>query len=316
MPPHNGHVFLCDFARNYADHLTILVCSLPDDPVDGKLRFDWMRELFPDCRVIHFSEVVPQEPSDHPEFWSIWRSIVRSAHPEPLDFVFASDAYGARLASEMDARFVPVDPLRQAVNISGTSVRANPYRHWHHLPAPVRAYFAQTVCVVGPESTGKSALVRNLASRFKTVGLAEYGRTHTDTFGTAVSAEDLCRIVRGHRSAEFAAKRNANRILVSDTDPLMTCVWADMLLGQRPECLLDTGPIADYYLLMDVDVPWVDDGTRYFPAHEDRSRFMSLCRAELERRGADYVLVRGDWQVRFEESVSAILTRFPWLEGG
>ena len=47
MPPHAGHVHLCETARRLVDRLTILVCWQPDDPVPGPLRLQWMRELFP-----------------------------------------------------------------------------------------------------------------------------------------------------------------------------------------------------------------------------------------------------------------------------
>ena len=42
MPPHQGHVLLCDFARAYCETLTILVCSLESEPIPGRLRHAWM----------------------------------------------------------------------------------------------------------------------------------------------------------------------------------------------------------------------------------------------------------------------------------
>lgn len=39
MPPHAGHAYLCEFGSSYVEQLTILVCSLPDDPIPGALRF-------------------------------------------------------------------------------------------------------------------------------------------------------------------------------------------------------------------------------------------------------------------------------------
>src|SRR5690242_12083484 len=98
MPPHNGHVTLCDFAKSYCDGLTVLVCTRPSEPIDGNLRLAWMRELCPETRVVHYDREVPQEPSEHPDFWTIWRGIVRGVHPEPIDLVFASEDYGSRLA--------------------------------------------------------------------------------------------------------------------------------------------------------------------------------------------------------------------------
>ena len=67
-PPHEGHVFLGQFARHHCDELTILVCTLDRDPIAGELRHAWMKELFPNCRVVHHSTDVPQEPADHPDF--------------------------------------------------------------------------------------------------------------------------------------------------------------------------------------------------------------------------------------------------------
>ncbi|MCK4867652.1 MAG: AAA family ATPase, partial [Alphaproteobacteria bacterium] len=188
LPPHDGHVFLCDFARAYCDELTILVCTLEDDPIPGALRFQWMRELFPDCRVLHLAEDVPQEPADHPEFWDIWRGIVQRFHREPIDFVFASEDYGNRLAAEVGARFVPVDIPREAVPVSGEAIRADPFANWRYIPPPVRPYFAKKICIFGPESTGKTTLARDLAARLETVHVPEYGRVYTDTFGTDVGS--------------------------------------------------------------------------------------------------------------------------------
>ena len=51
MPPHAGHVTLVQSARALVDELTILFCSLPDDPIPGETRHAWLRELFPDCRI-------------------------------------------------------------------------------------------------------------------------------------------------------------------------------------------------------------------------------------------------------------------------
>jgi NadR type nicotinamide-nucleotide adenylyltransferase len=317
MPPHNGHLFLCDFASAYADAVTVLVCSLPDDPVAGALRLAWMREMLPRCRVLHLDEPgVPQQPADDPQFWPVWRGLVRRFHPEPLDFVFASEDYGRRLAEEVGARFVPVDPGRLAVPVSATQVRDDPFVAWPHLPPPVRAHYAAAVCLFGPESTGKSTLARRLAERFATVMVPEYGRIHTDRFGTDCAEEDLLRIARGHAAATRAARRQANRLLVLDTAPVLTAVWAEMLLGRRLDALERVEQPADLYLLTDIDVPWCDDGTRYFPDDATRRRFMARCRDELARRGLPFATLSGGWDARFEAATAAILERFPGLRAG
>lgn len=313
MPPHAGHVFLCDFARAYCRQLTILVCSLPDDPIPGERRLAWMRELFPDCRVLPFTEVVPQAPEDHPDFWDIWRGIVLASHPEPIDVVFASESYGARLAAEVGARFVPVDPGREMLGVSGTAVRADPFGQWRHIPAPVRPWFAGRVCLFGPESTGKTTLTQRLARHFDTVAVAEYGRTYTDAFGVDCTPTDLARIASGHMASVTAAARAANCILICDTDPVLTAVWSDMLVGARDPWFAGFDDLCDLYLLTSVDAPWVDDGTRYFPDDAERRRFFELCRGELDRRGARYVILSGDWETKFQAALKAVGEAFPGL---
>ena len=313
MPPHAGHIFLCDFARTYCQELTILVCSLADDPIPGAVRHRWMRELFPDCRVLHWDQDIPQAPEDHPDFWAIWRDCVRTLHPEPIDVVFASEAYGAKLAQELGAVFAPVDPGRSVMPISGTAVRRDPFGAWAYIPRPVRPYFVRRVCLFGPESTGKTTLALQLADRFGTVCAPEYGRTYTDTFGTRCEPDDLRRIAAGHLAGVEAAARAANRILVCDTDPVLTGVWSQMLLGARDPWFDAFDDLCDLYLLTDIDVPWADDGTRYFPGDDERRRFFGLCELELERRGARFVRLSGPPASRLEQAVAAISAAFPGL---
>ncbi|MBY8826079.1 AAA family ATPase [Sphingomonas colocasiae] len=306
MPPHRGHVLLCETARTLVDRLTILVCWLPDDPVPGPLRLQWMRALFPDCEVIGHDATVPQEPADHPDFWPIWRGIVKTAHPDPIDFVFASDAYGQRLADEVGARFLPVDPERRAAPISGSAVRADPWRHWSDIPAPVRPYYARSICLHGPESVGKSVLSARLAAHFETDLVPEYGRTWCEQFGTDLTMDDLIWIARGHDAMTRAALRQCNRRLILDTDPLMTAAWAEMLFGRRDPWFDRWDATADLYLLLDTDLPWRDDGTRLFGAPADRARFLEVSRAELERRGVRWAIVDGEGEARFEAALAAI----------
>lgn len=314
MPPHLGHIYLCDFARHFCERLTILVCSLPDDPIPGELRFRWMQEMFADCDIQWHAEPVPQEPADHPDFWPIWRDIVVNAAGRP-DVVFASEDYGHRLAQEVGAQFVPVDRLRQVVPTSGTAVRTDPFANWRFLPEPVRTHFVKRICLFGPESTGKTTLATTLAKRWDTVCAPEYGRTFTDAFGTELSEADLQAIVRGHLAGVSAARRQANRILIEDTDPLLTAVWSEMLFGRRAAWLNDDFELADLYLLLDPTPSWTDDGTRYFPDTDTRRRFHQLCEDELVRRGARYVSIGGiDWASREADAVEAVLDAFPALQ--
>jgi len=303
MPPHSGHMRMCETAAAMVDELTILVCWLDGDPIPGPLRLDWMRELFPRARVIGHGAAVPQAPGDHPDFWSIWRGIARDAHPEPIDLVFAGEDYGRRLAAELDAGFFPVP--RGSAHRSATAIRADPWRHWESLPPPVRAHFARTICLHGAESTGKTVLAERLARHFATDWVPEYGRFHCERHGRVLAAPDLVEIARRQSAAIAVALRRCNRRLIADTDALATAAWSEMLLGEVPDAVLGH-PRSDLYLLLEDDVPWHDDGTRYFAEPQRRSAFSALCRRVLDEEGSPYATISGSWEQRFESAVAAI----------
>jgi NadR type nicotinamide-nucleotide adenylyltransferase len=307
LPPHLGHQYLVDFARAYVDHLTVLVCSIAREPIPGALRFAWMREMCPGCDVVHVTDEVPQAPEEHPDFWDIWRALIRRHLPSGPDCVFASEPYGARLAAELGAGFVPVDVARAMVPVSGTAVRADPMANWRYIPPPVRPYFVRRVRLVGAESTGKSTLALRLASRFGTVCAQEYARPWLATKPGRCDPEDIPAIARGQVAAEDALARQADRLLFCDTDALTTLVWSEHLFGDAPAWLREAARARRYdlTLLLDTDAPWTDDGTRMHGDAAARRAFGERCAAALEAHGHPYVRLRGTWDERFAAAVRA-----------
>jgi NadR type nicotinamide-nucleotide adenylyltransferase len=174
----------------------------------------------------------------------------------------------------------------------------------------------RTVCLHGPESTGKTTLADALAKHFGALAVPEYGRIYCEIFGNECDLEDLRAIRRGHDLFAAAARRKAQSLIVFDTDLVMTALWADLLLGTRPADLDHIDDTADLYLLCDIDIPWHGDGTRYdrLSAQEARQRFFDLCKAELERRALPYVRVTGDHETRLKTAIAAIREHMPELE--
>jgi nicotinamide riboside kinase len=72
-----------------------------------------------------------------------------------------------------------------------------------------------------------------------------------------------------------------------------------------PDTLLNY-PKADLYLLFAPDVPWIDDGTRFFGKGPLRSRFATLAEDMLVRAGVTYRKIGGNWAER-EQAVRAAL---------
>lgn len=306
LPPHSGHVYLVEFAQQYVDELTVVVASLESDPIDGEQRFAWVKELFPDAKVVHLTDENPREPSEHPNFWDIWRDSLLRVLPDGVDLVFASEDYGAKLAEVLEARFVPVDPARAAVPVSGTAIRTDPVAQWQYIPRCVRPHFAKRICVFGPESTGKTTLTSRLADHYDTVVVPEYARAVIAARDGDLVPEDIEAIARGQMASEDAIARNANRLLICDTDVLTTTIWSDVLFDNCPQWIRDAADARHYdlYLLLEADVPWVDDEASFLP--EDRRGFFDRCKQALDERARPYVTLKGGWSRRFEAAVRAI----------
>ncbi len=313
MPPHLGHQYLVDFARNYVDELHVLVCSLKSEPIPGHLRYKWMKELFPGVNVQHmYHDDFPSEPKDDLEFWRKWKSAISGyLSDKPAQYLFACESYGIPLATLFGMKYIPVSHTRELVPISGTEIRQDPIKNWQYIPVPVKPYFVKRVCIFGPESTGKSMLAENLAKHFDTVHVKEYARSLLDLKegkrkGT-VDYKDLSLIARGQIASEEALAKQANKVLFCDTDLLTTEIWGNILFGKCPEWIKQESKKETYdrYLVLNENVPFTSDKQRY--GGDKRQLSLERCIVELEARGRKYSVITGDdWDSRFKQAVGEV----------
>ena len=165
-----------------------------------------------------------------------------------------------------------------------------------------------TVCFHGVESTGKSVLAAKLSAELGCPWVPEYGREYCEAHGTDLAMADLLAIAEGQARAVDAAAAQRPALLILDTDQLMTAAWAQMLFGEVPPVL--TGyPKADHYLHFAPDVPWIDDGTRFFGTAEARARFDAIAQQVLADAGITVREIAGDWAAR-EAGVRQALAEF------
>jgi len=164
----------------------------------------------------------------------------------------------------------------------------------------------RTICLHGPESTGKSTLIGQLADRFDTLFVPEYGRTFAERRGIAFTMADLVNIAETHDAMTQSALAAGADPLFLDTDPLMTAVWADMLFGRRDPWFARWRQVADFYLLLDIDLPWIDDGTRMFGDEKTRALFFERSKAELEQRKVAWAQVSGAGEERLANTLALL----------
>lgn len=162
------------------------------------------------------------------------------------------------------------------------------------------------ICLHGPESTGKSTLGTRLAAHLGCEVVPEYGRAYCEAHGTDIGMAELVHIAEQQDAMNRAAAAREGAVVLFDTDPLITAVWAEMMFETRDPWFDAFTGYADLYLLLDIDLPFVDDGLRVYAKPEERRHFFDLCKAELDRRGVEYVLIRGEGEARFAAALAAI----------
>jgi HTH-type transcriptional regulator, transcriptional repressor of NAD biosynthesis genes len=306
MPPHMGHLQLIKEAEKYVDHLYILVGSLESEPIPGELRYQWMKELNPKHTIIHVTDEVPQYPHEHPDFWEIWIGIFKKYLPVQPQVFFSGEEYGDDVARHLNIDHIRIDRTTFPIVVSATAIRSNPFGNWDFIPDVVRPYFVKRIVLTGPESTGKTTMAQKLAEYFNTNWVEEFGRVHFERVNGKLLREDFLIIAKTQIEKEDEAARKSNKLLFCDTDLMVTQIFAEMYLNEQIEWILDESKNRKYdlFLLMDIDVEWVDDGTRDFP-HRRTQHFERL-KLELERRGLPFVIISGNYDQRFFRAVEAV----------
>lgn len=164
------------------------------------------------------------------------------------------------------------------------------------------------IAIVGPESTGKSTMSAYLARHYQTVWVPEYAREYCDALTEPPTWQDEINMFYGQIALENELLPRANRILICDTTFITVKIWSDQMFGQSPQQVLDelTHNHYDYYLLLNIDLPWEDDPLRDFP--DMREHFMQVWHQELQALNATYTVISGLGDDRYRHAILAIDT--------
>ena len=167
------------------------------------------------------------------------------------------------------------------------------------------------VVINGPESTGKTTLIKQLAEYFNTEYVPEFARDYLqekwDLKKEVCSKEDLIVIVKEQVNLENELSLKANKFLLLDTNIITTINWSithfdgycDPWIIKQAEFLK-----YDHYLITNIDIPWVKDDLRDRP--NEREHMLSSLINEHDIRGLGYSIISGDKPKRLDKSIEII----------
>lgn len=161
------------------------------------------------------------------------------------------------------------------------------------------------IAIIGPESTGKSTLSRDLAEALHTTFVPEYARRYIDELDRPYQYEDLLAIAEGQVELEDEMAVLANEALVIDTTLTIVRVWSEHKYGKCDPWIRaeEKRRKYDLTLVCDVDLPWEEDPQREHP--HLREHFFKIY-AEHAAVNPPYAIIQGDRQARLKVALEAI----------
>ncbi len=159
------------------------------------------------------------------------------------------------------------------------------------------------IAITGPESTGKSLLAKQLAKHYNTVWVPEYAREYINNLNRPYDQDDILKIAKGQIKTENELAAKANKILICDTELLVTKIWIEHKYKNCHPWILETikKHTYDLYLLCNIDLQWQHDPQREHPGLRDY--FFNLFKNELINRKFNFDIVSGQ---SYERSKNAI----------
>lgn len=314
-PPHKGHLYLIDTAISKCDTVYVLCCSIKSEKINGLLRWAWLTKIYKNnknVKVVHVTDENPQYPEEHEQFWAIWHKTVYENVSKDLDVIFTSEDYGEPFAKVLGCKHVLVDKERTTIPISGTRVREDAHKNWDMIPDEIKGYFTKKVVIVGPESTGKTTLNEKLHKFFGGGLVPEFGRAYTEDMADLfqLTKMDFERIGFSHclDIGDNQIYPPPHRFKFIDTEAITTKVFGKLYLGEDFESksldLMIEQQRFDLWFLMDIDVPYINDGNRLPETY--RQHHFNILKDELDKRKIKYVLLSGTFDERYEKAKNEV----------
>lgn len=309
MPLHKGHESMIKFGSMMLSELVVVVSGKLTDEINLSVRADWVREF---CRKEQLTNVtVVRHIDESPEFTSVdengtvldedfqqyWRNEFTNIVPDATHFL-SSDKYGKVMADLMEAEWLPFDPGREMLEISATKIRNDVQTYFWYISDVAKPHFVKKVAIVGPESCGKSTLVKYLADTFGCAFANEYGRTISVEKSNDLDFIDFLDILNGQEALiDIAVKNTTVPLMITDTEAYVTHLFAEIYL--RPEC---TSPFSvfearaklqnfDLYIVLSPTVPWVNDGSRVMDKQQARWDFYERLISFLKENNKPFVTI-------------------------
>ena len=165
------------------------------------------------------------------------------------------------------------------------------------------------IAIIGPESTGKTALAQSLALHYHSPWIPEFARKYIESLGRGYTYKDVEYIAQ-HQVEELKQYEktfsNSKPFLFIDTELIISKVWFLHMYKSCPEWLQTTieNSSIDLYLLCQPDIPWEEDSVR--ENGNLRDFFYDWYKQELISLKIPFVEIGGIGEIRTQSAITHI----------
>ena len=162
------------------------------------------------------------------------------------------------------------------------------------------------IAIIGPESSGKTTLCKELADHYQTSWVPEYARAYIAGLSRAYTLSDIEKIAVTQLQQEDEAMLRANTYLFVDTELIIAKVWCLDVFNNCPEWIELKIPeeVYDLYLLTSPDLEWIADPVR--ENEKRRNYFFEWYKRELESYQFPYYIITGHGKSRLQMAITVI----------
>ena len=175
------------------------------------------------------------------------------------------------------------------------------------------------IVIIGPESTGKSTLCELLAKHYQTEWVREYAREYLQSNGASYDYDTLLEIAKGQVEKEELAINSwllpgipetpNRRLLFIDTDMYVMKIWEEYVFQKCHHWILNriVDRKYDLYLLCDIDLPWIKDDLREYPALKERQQLYRYYKDNMINQQVPWVEISGtNYEQRLAKAIAAV----------
>jgi len=162
------------------------------------------------------------------------------------------------------------------------------------------------IAIVGPESTGKSALTEELSAHYKTAYVPEIAREYLEHLHRPYEEKDLLEIAIQQCKREDWEASSAKGLLICDTNLLVIKIWSEFKYRKCDPWIVseENKRSYDLILLMDIDLPWESDPLREHP--DQRKELFSIYYRSLIQKNTPFKIVFGMGDERLKRAIKYV----------